>query len=52
VRTTKAKAPVPLRTTPRLTIKIGTMQFAVAMQTALLARLLGQIRIDYLQQLV
>ena len=34
------------------TIKIGTMQLSAAIETALLARFLGQIRLDFLQQLV
>jgi hypothetical protein len=41
-----------LRATARFAIKIGTMQLSVAIETALLARFLGQIRIDFLQQLV
>ena len=52
LRTTKAIAPVPLRAAARLAIIIGTMQLAVAIKTTLLAVLLGQIRIDFLQQLV
>src|SRR5271165_121473 len=48
----KAIASVPLRTTTRLPIKIGTMQLPMAKKTALLTSLLGQIRIDFLQQLV
>ena len=43
---------LPLRATARFAIKIGTMQLSVAIETALLARFLGQIRIDFLQQLV
>jgi len=41
-----------LRATTRFAIIIGTMQLPAAIKTALLARLLGQIRIDFLQQLV
>src|ERR1700693_1026255 len=47
---TKAIASVPLRTTARFTIVIGTMELPAAKKTALLTSLLGQIRIDFLQQ--
>ena len=50
--TTKAIASVPLRATTRFAIIIGTMQLSAAIKTALLTSLLGQIRIDFLQQLV
>src|SRR6516225_2781938 len=50
--TTKAIASLPLRATARFTIIVGTMQLPVTIKTTLLARLLGQIRIDFLQQLV
>src|SRR6516225_1122586 len=50
--TTKAIAPLPLRTTARLTIIVGTMQLPLTIKTTLLACLLDQIRIDFLQQLV
>jgi len=50
--TTKAIASVPLRAAARFTIIIGTMQPSMAIETALSAVLLGQIRIDFLQQLV
>jgi hypothetical protein len=50
--TTKAIVSLPLRATARFAIKIGTMQLSVAIETALLARFLGQIRIDFLQQFV
>ena len=48
----KAKALIPLRTATRFATVIGTMQLSPAKETALLARLLSQIRIDFLQQLV
>jgi hypothetical protein len=41
-----------LRATARFTIIIGAMQLSIAIKTTLLAVLLGQIRIDFLQQLV
>jgi hypothetical protein len=40
------------RAAARFTIIIGTMQLSMAIETALSAVLLGQIRIDFLQQLV
>ena len=51
-RTTKAIAALPLRATTWFAIIIGSMQLPAAIKTALLARLPGQIRIDFLQQLV
>ena len=50
--TTIAIASLPLRATSRFAIVIGPMKLSPAIKTALLARLLGQIRIDFLQQLV
>jgi hypothetical protein len=41
-----------MRATTRFAIVIGPMQLSLAIETAFLARLLGQIRIDFLQQLV
>jgi hypothetical protein len=48
----KAIASLPLRSPTRLAIKIGPMQLPAAIKTALLTSLQGQIRIDFLQQLV
>jgi hypothetical protein len=42
----------PIAGPQRLAIKIGTMQLPAAIKTALLTSLLGQIRIDFLQQLL
>jgi len=49
---TQAEAQLPLRATPGLTVIIAAVQFATAKQAALLANLLGQIAIDFLQQLI
>ena len=45
----KAITSVPLWAAARFAIKIGTMQLPAAIKTTLLARLLGQIRVDFFQ---
>ena len=49
---TEAEADLPLRAAPRFAVIVAAMQFATAKQAALLASLLGQIAIDFLQQLI
>ena len=49
---TQAEAHLPLRATPGLTVVIAAVQLATTKQAALLANLLGQIAIDFLQQLI
>ena len=48
---TKAKAQLPLRAAPWLAFIIAAVQLATAKQAALQSRLLGQIPIDFFQQL-
>ena len=48
----KLKRSLPLRAAPGLAVIIAAVQLAAAKQAALLASLLGQIGIDFLQQLI
>jgi hypothetical protein len=49
---TETVAIIPLRPAAGLAVVIGPVQLASAKEAALLVRLLGQIPIDFLQQLV
>ena len=49
---TKTEAHLPLRTAPRLAVIIAAVQLATAKQAALQPSLLGQIGIDFFQQLI
>src|ERR1039458_1199448 len=49
---TQAEAHLPLRATPGLTVIIAAVQLATAKRAALPASVLGQIAIDFLQQLI